>query len=231
MYDHLLFDADGTLFNFEAAEKWALSHVLEELGIDPSDEAIDTYSRINNGVWLEFEQGLITMDRLKTERFRRFYSRYGLQGDPGLTAQRYTLMLSRSFHLYDDAIPVLDELKNRNIPMSLITNGISNVQRGRLAATGTRDYFTAVVISEEIGIQKPHPSYFEKALSLVRDTGAPAKRPLVIGDSPTSDIRGGIDSGLDTCWINRFGMPTDPTLRPTYEITGLKELLDILGTR
>jgi FMN phosphatase YigB (HAD superfamily) len=96
MYDHLLFDADGTLFNFEAAEKWALSHVLEELGIDPSDEAIDTYSRINNGVWLEFEQGLITMDRLKTERFRRFYSRYGLQGDPGLTAQRYTLMLSRS---------------------------------------------------------------------------------------------------------------------------------------
>lgn len=229
MYDHLLFDADGTLFNFEAAEKWALSHVLEELGIDPSNEALDTYSRINNGVWLEFEQGLITMERLKTERFRRFYSRYGLQGDPGSTAQRYTVMLSKSFHLYDDTIPVLDELKSRNVPMSLITNGISTVQRGRLVATGTQDYFTAVVISEEIGIQKPHPRYFEKALSLIRDTGVPAERPLVIGDSPTSDIRGGIDSGLDTCWINRFGMPGDPTVKPTFEITELRELLDILG--
>jgi YjjG family noncanonical pyrimidine nucleotidase len=228
MYDHLFFDADGTLFDFMAAEKWALSQVFEEVGIPANDDAIATYSRINNGVWLEFEQGLLSMDRLKTERFKRFFSQYGVSKDAERTARQYTSKLSQSYHLFDDSMPVLESLKARGIPMSLITNGISMVQRGRLEATGTRKYFSAIIISEEIGIQKPHPSYFTKAIAMAKASGKPAENPLVIGDSPSSDIKGGIDAGLDTCWINRFGMTANPEIRATYEVENLIQLLELL---
>jgi 2-haloacid dehalogenase len=228
MYDHLFFDADGTLFDFMAAERWALSRVFNEVGIPANDDSLATYSRINNGIWLEFEQGIIGMTELKTERFRRFFTRYGVSGNPHATAHRYTEILGESSHLYDDAIEVLDAIEKRGIPMSLITNGISTVQRGRLEATGTRHYFMAIIISEEIGIQKPHPDYFKKAKELVVAAGGSADHPLIIGDSPTSDIKGGLDSGIDTCWVNRFSMEKDPELPATYEITRLEELLGIL---
>lgn len=227
MYDHLFFDADGTLFDFGAAEKWALSQIFEEVGIPSDNDAIATYSRINNGVWLEFEQGLISMERLKTERFNRFFAKYGVSGNAQQTARSYTGKLGQSFHLFDDSIYVLEALKERGIPMSLITNGISTVQRGRLEATGTLHYFSAIIISEEIGIQKPHPSYFTKAIEMAKASGKPAENPLVIGDSPSSDIKGGLDSGLDTCWVNRFGMEKDPDIQPTYEVRDLLQFLEL----
>ena len=228
MYDHLFFDADGTLFDFISAERWALSLVFTELGIPADDESLKTYSNINNGVWLEFEQGLISMNDLKTERFNRFFAHYQVSGDPVLFSRRYTEMLSHSFHLYPDALEVLRELRRRSIPLSLITNGISSVQRGRLEATGTAEYFNTVIISEEIGVQKPHRDYFTKALELVEKTGPPARNPLIIGDSPTSDIQGGVNAGMDTCWINRFGMERDSRITPTHEVRDLHELLALL---
>lgn len=228
MYDHVFFDADGTLFDFMAAEKWAISHLLTELELTADEEATDTYSRINNGVWLEFEQGLISMEMLKTERFRRFHHHYGIERDPHHSATRYAQLLGQTFHLYEDAIPVLDALFEAGMPMTLITNGISAVQRGRLEASGTAKYFTAVVISEEIGIQKPEVGYFTKAIEMATRHGAKASSPLVVGDSITSDIRGGIAASLDTCWVNRFGMRADRLSLPTYEITTLYDLMPIL---
>ena len=231
MYDHLFFDADGTLWDFMASERWALSLVFTELGIEPTFEAISAYSRINNAVWLEFEQGLITLDILKIERFHRFQAHYGITIDPELSAKRYAEKLAQSYHLYADTILVLDELVKRRYPLSLITNGISNIQRGRLAANGTQHYFEAIIISEEVGARKPDPEYFEIALKMARESGYPSHNPLVIGDSPTSDIRGAIDSGIDTCWINRYGMEKDKNTIATYEIKNLEELLPILDNR
>lgn len=229
MYDHIFFDADGTIFDFMAAERWAISSVLDKLGIGSSNEAIEAYSRINNDVWLEFEQGVISLEQLKTERFKRLNARYQVTGDPAASAAHYEQRLSETYHLYDDALPVLELLRKSNIPMSMITNGISTVQRGRLRATGTARYFKTVVISEEIGFQKPDPRYFAIALQMAKNTGYPPERPLVVGDSPSSDIRGGIGANLDTCWINRFGMRTDTDAIPTFEITSLSELPVILG--
>jgi FMN phosphatase YigB (HAD superfamily) len=137
MYEHIFFDADGTLFDFQAAETWAISTLLSELGVEPTEEAAQTYSRINNGVWLEFEQGLITMEKLKTERFLRFHTYYGVNGDPGHSAARYAQLLSQTYHLYDDAIPVLDALQEAGMPMTLITNGISRVH-GKVAGDQRR---------------------------------------------------------------------------------------------
>jgi FMN phosphatase YigB (HAD superfamily) len=107
----------------------------------------------------------------------------------------------------------------------MITNGISTVQRGRLLATGTLHYFSTIVISEEIGVQKPSRAYFEKALEMAK----PANNPLVIGDSLTSDITGANNVGLDSCWVNRYGMVNEEGIKRTYEITSLEELLPLLN--
>lgn len=229
MYDHVFFDADGTIFDFMAAEHWAISQVIAALGLDPDGKAAETYSHINNGVWLEFEQKRITLQQLKTERFRRFLLHHQITGNPKEISNRYEGLLAQTYHLYDDALPVLDTIRNAGIPMSLITNGIAQVQRGRLRATGTASYFKAIVISEEIGIQKPDPRYFSVALRKAREAGTSAEHPLVVGDSPTSDIRGGIAAGWDTCWVNRFGMTLDHDAVPTHEISSLLELPRILG--
>lgn len=228
MYDHLFFDADGTLFDFVAAQDWALSQVFTEFGIPANKESLQTYSDINASVWLEFEQGLISLQKLKTERFRRFFARYGVTGNPETFSVRYTETLSHSYHLYDDALTTLNTLQQRNYPMSMITNGISSVQRGRLEATKTAQYFKAIIISEEIGVQKPHLSYFTRALAMAAEAGFPAKRPLIIGDSPTSDIQGGLNAHIDTCWINRFSMESDPAIPSTYEVSNLHQLIKLL---
>ncbi|MGI6466657.1 MAG: YjjG family noncanonical pyrimidine nucleotidase [Sphaerochaetaceae bacterium] len=229
MYDHLLFDADGTLLDFMSAEKSAVKRVLKELELPVKESIIASYSKINNDVWLEMEKGLLSIKELKVERFRRFYALYNLDKDPVVGSEIYSQFLSETYHLYYDAIEVLQRLKKSGIAMSLITNGIASVQWGRLKASAIREYFNTVVISEEIGIQKPDPRYFEITKEMVQQNGDKIENPLIIGDSLTSDIAGGIASGIDTCWINRFDMTLPENIKPTYQIKNLFELLKLLN--
>lgn len=224
MYDNLFFDADGTLFDFMSGERWALKRVFSHLKIEVTEKALECYSQINNAVWLNFEQGLITIEDLKVERFRRFHQKYAIDSPPEESAKAYEEELSRSFHLYADALPILEHLSKSGIALTLITNGISAVQRGRLVATGTLHYFSAIVISEEIGVQKPNRAFFDKALEMA----SPTKKPLVIGDSLTSDIAGANNAGLDSCWVNRYKMVNTEGIKTTYEITSLEELLPLI---
>jgi 2-haloacid dehalogenase len=173
---------------------------------------------------LNFEQGLITIEDLKVERFRRFHQKYAIDSPPEESAKAYEEELSRSFHLYADALPILEHLSKSGIALTLITNGISAVQRGRLVATKTLHYFSAIVISEEIGVQKPNRAFFDKALEMA----SPTKKPLVIGDSLTSDIAGANNAGLDSCWVNRYKMVNTEGIKTTYEITSLEELLPLI---
>ncbi|PKL14079.1 MAG: noncanonical pyrimidine nucleotidase, YjjG family [Spirochaetae bacterium HGW-Spirochaetae-8] len=228
MYNHLLFDADGTLFDFKAAERHALEALFHELDIAGTDRMRTLYSEVNHAIWLEFEQGKISLGSLKTERFRRFFDALHLGHDPLQTSIRYLDFLSRSDHLLPGAIEVLTTLKQRGYRLSLITNGISRVQRGRLAATKTLSFFDHLVISEEIGSQKPDPAFFSALFSITNMDRYAQRHALVIGDSLTSDIKGGLDAQLDTCWYNPDKIPVDPQMKPTYEISRLEELLDLL---
>lgn len=228
MYDHLLFDADGTLFDFEAAEQWALEQLFAELGLACTSEAVAHYHVINNAIWKELEEGTITIEVLKTERFKRFFFQYGIDGDPEKAATRYLDYLSLSDHLFPEARRLLETLASSGWHLSLVTNGISRVQRGRLAASNTLQYFDAVFIGEEIGIQKPHPQFFFHALEQLKGKGLSCEYPLIIGDSLSSDIKGGLDAGISTCWYNPRYMPPDPTIIPTSEIHQLHELFKLL---
>jgi 2-haloacid dehalogenase len=229
MYDHLLFDADGTLLDFVSAQRWALRQVFVSLDLLPTEDNLNIYSQINNEIWLEYEQGLITMEALKTERFKRFYAKFNLTGDYEATSKLYAKTLSQSYHLYDDALPTLQRLKENNIEMSMITNGISFIQKGRLKAAAIENYFKVIVISEEIGLQKPDPLYFEKTLDLIKERGINVNKALVIGDSLTSDIAGAVNAKLDSVWINRYHMERYIDVKPNYEITKLEQLFNVLN--
>ncbi len=228
MYDHILFDADGTLWDFTAAENYALKALFEEGGLLVTDEMIGTYHTINHRLWLDLEKGLTTMEKLKVERFFRFYAAYQVDFDAETAAERYIHHLSTSHHIYDDTLQVLEEIEAMGIPMSIITNGITAVQKGRVEATGTFRFFSYVAIGEELGYVKPDVRFFSRTFEKLNRRGFFPHRPLVVGDSLSSDIEGSVQAGLDSVWINRYDMDIPSSPAYTYTIRNLEELLPII---
>ena len=226
-YAFLLFDFDGTLVDYEKTESWSLREAFRVTGI-PYDEArvLPEYNRINSALWKEFEKGGISAPELRVKRFRVLFDIAGIQGDAEKIARAYMSFLSESAFLFDGALCLLETL-HRSHKIGLITNGLKEAQRKRLALTGAGKYMDSVAISDEIGIQKPDSGIFEYAMKEAGHTDK--STTLVIGDSLTSDILGGITFGIDTCWFNPKGKSAEGGITPTYEIRSLHELPALLG--
>ena len=202
-HKYLLLDADGTFLDFERTEKEALGLLFAHFGID--EGLSSSYHTANARCWEEFEKGLITMEELKERRFDLFFRSQGLNLDAGEASRLYIDELSRHAYYIDGAEELLAHL-SREHSLSVITNGIAQVQRGRLEALGAMRFFDHVVISEEVGVQKPSKAFFERALALI---GAEKEDCLVIGDSLTSDIKGAQDAGMDAFHLH-LGKPAAP---------------------
>ena len=225
-YRFILFDADGTLLDYEKSEEAALQASLEEEGIPyRKEDHLEVYRIINQELWELFEQGGIRADDLRIERFRRFLQELNLETDPVPIARRYLGHLAQEAHLYDGAEKVLKSLKPRYM-LGIVTNGLKEVQRNRFSRTVLPAYMDCIIVSDEVGVQKPDPAIFRLALEAAghQEPGT----TLVVGDSLTSDIQGGWNAGMDTCWFNPGGKGNITNLRPTYEIRDLIELLQIL---
>jgi len=224
-YTWLLFDADDTLFDFPRAEANALRWTLEQSGL-PSDNPADfeIYARCNQQVWQEFERGELTSQELRVKRFRLFFDEVGLAGDPQTVSPLYLRNLALGSDLLPGAEAVIRAVQGR-YRLALVTNGLKEVQRPRLARSALRDSFEHVFISEEVGAAKPSSAYFDAVFAGIGHP--PRTSVLLIGDSLTSDMRGGLAYGLDTCWYNPTAKPTD--LPVTYQIRQLEELLPLLG--
>lgn len=228
-YLWLLFDADGTLFDYEAAEQQALSATLAQFGVPFGPAVLAIYQQVNGRLWRDFEQGLTTPERIKTDRFVLLLDALGLTEpppDPVRMGEAYLTILGTCVDLLPDALKVLNALTGK-ARLALITNGLTKVQRARLSNSGLDAYFEAVVISEEEGVAKPDPGIFDIIFSRM---GYPSRSEvLMIGDSLTSDIRGANRYGIDACWVNLAGLPRDPDIDVRYEIRSLLELLSIVG--
>jgi len=225
-YTWLLFDADDTLFDFPRAEANALRWTLEQSNLPFHPEYFEIYSRCNQQVWQEFERGEVTSLELRVKRFRLFFDEAGLAGDPQTVSPLYLRNLALGADLLPGAEEVIRALRGR-FHLALVTNGLKEVQRPRLERSVLRDSFEQVFISEEVGAAKPARAYFE---AVFRGIGEPPKETvLLIGDSLTSDMRGGLEYGLDTCWYNPNGKITD--LPVTYQISHLPELIELLGKK
>jgi 2-haloacid dehalogenase len=224
-YPWLWFDADGTLFDFNRAEAIALKNAFELASTPFKDEYLDTYRQINQQLWEALEQGAITPAALQVRRFELLVQTTQLTCSANQISMAYIEQLAICAELIDGAYDVLRALQGKS-QIAIVTNGLQTVQRSRLARSPIRDCISELIISEEVGAAKPDAAFFANALA---QSGYPAKCDvLIIGDSLTSDIQGGADYGIDTCWYNPAGKPRPSNLQITYEIRHLHELLEVL---
>jgi 2-haloacid dehalogenase len=234
-YRWLLFDADGTLFDYVAAERQALARTFAQAGLSFDDEILTAYQQINARLWKALELGELTPAQIKVRRFGELFAALDLADfvttvalrDPEAFSARYLMNLGDCTDLIPGARSLLERLEGK-VRLALITNGLKDVQRSRLAKSGLDCYFEAVVISDEVGVSKPEPGIFDIAFDRMDQ---PAKGDvLMIGDSLTSDMRGAIRYGIDACWFNPEAHPRDPSIDVRYEIRYFEELLPLLHT-
>jgi 2-haloacid dehalogenase len=225
-YELLLFDADGTILDYDAGERQALGATLASCSLPRTPEVLQLYRQINSGLWKSFERGEIRAEEIKTERFRQLFTAAGSDADPREAGALYLEHLGKTGFLMPGARELLTLLRP-DFRLALITNGITRTQYGRLEAAGIRDCFDPVIISEEVGVQKPDPGIF--SLLFRRAGHARKETALIIGDSLTSDMAGGIGFGIDTCWFNPNKQPRNPEIPVTWEIHRLAELPALLS--
>ncbi len=223
-YKALLIDADETLFDFHAAEENAINEINALVNICDAD-AQKNYSAINAQCWRDYEKGLITQDEVKVRRFREYLALYGVDADPVLIGEKYADALSKQCILLDGALEVLDTIKGK-LPIILVTNGIGRVQRGRLDKGNLWHYFHSVIISQEVGTQKPDPKMLFAALETLE--GVSKEDALMCGDSLTSDILAANRAGIDACWYNPKGKQLPEDMHAEYEIRDIRDLTSII---
>lgn len=225
-YKLVIFDADETLFDFSKSEKYALEHAIKDHSIDYSEDYhLPLYKKINIAIWQEFERGEITQKELKVERFRRFLNEINDNSDAFSFGESFMDHLAQASFLYNGVEQLVEDL-SKSHRLVFITNGLTRVQKHRVRKSVIAHYFERVIISEEIGYAKPNPMIFIEGL---KGLELPSKREMVIvGDSLTSDIPGGINYGIDTIWYNPYKKPNQSPHIPTHEIDSLEKLYNIL---
>lgn len=225
-YRWIVFDADGTLFDFEHAERAALARTCGEFGLSLSPEMLRTYQAVSAVLWRQLEAGEMTWSRLRSARFEELFRRAGIDLEPEPISTRYVELLGREHHLLPGAEALVRELAPR-FRLLLATNGIAEVQHRRFGASPIRPFFEDLVISEEVGVSKPAGGFFAEVFA--RMGGPERAEVLVVGDSLSSDIAGGASYGVDTCWFNPGRVENASGIRPTYEIASLPELRGVVG--
>ncbi len=225
-YYCILFDADNTLLNFDAAENKALAETLVNYGIEPDAETVQTYRTINEELWRQLEKGQIRREKLFGERFSRFLKAINAAGDGVEMNRCYLEQLSTHPDLMSpEVLDVLREL-SEVATLAVVTNGFQKVQIRRLAESGVLNFMEDVFVSEKMDSEKPNRRIFDAAL---RALGVENREHvLVVGDGLSSDIQGGVNAGLDTCWYNPSHAENPGKVVPTYEIADLKELYPLV---
>ncbi len=226
-YELILFDLDGTLFDYDRAEEYALKKSMEYFGIDfNTDFYLEKYRKINKEVWGEFERGETNLDELKLKRFRILFDIFDIKQDIEVFSKSYLDFIAEASFMIEGAEKIISALY-REYKLALVTNGIYSTQYKRLSGSPLKNYFDVFVASERIGIAKPDPDFFSFVFK--ESEHSDKKTAVIVGDSLSSDIKGGLDFGIDTCWFNPGKIRNEGELSPTYEIEKLAQIKDILA--
>ena len=218
-YTTLLFDADETLLDFPASERAALKGVLEHFSVPYTEELRATFSSINLALWKQLEKGLVTRDVIRLRRFEQFARAAKISADPKEMSALYVELLGQSCFVLEGAAELCKRLSEK-YELYIVTNGIGIVQQSRLAKSGLLPCFKGVFVSEEIGSQKPDKKFFDFIFEKIPEKNK--EKVIIIGDSMTSDILGGINAGIDTCFFNPWGR--EEIYKPTYTVSSYHEL-------
>lgn len=223
----LLWDVDGTLLDFDYSMRHSLRRCFGSIGRPLTEEMIEGYSRINDSYWKRLERGEVTKKELLSGRFRDFFAEYGLTGiDVDAFRKDYEAGLGNTYAFQDDALTVVKSLQG-HYRQYVVTNGVTAVQENKLKLSGLSEVMDGIFISETIGSAKPSRVFFDYCLEHLeeKDKG----KILIIGDSLTSDILGGIQAGIRTCWYNPGEKNPPLEYRADYEISVLQQIYEVLG--
>lgn len=226
MIRNVLFDLDDTLFDFHKAEKIALTKTLVHFGIDPTEETLALYSTINAAHWKRLELGEISREEVKVGRYRELFKTIGVECDPVKATAYYESMLAIGHYFMPGAPELLEELY-RKYRLYIVSNGTAKVQEGRIGSSGIAKYMDGIFISQILGANKPDKQFFDICFAEILDFSL--SETVIIGDSLSSDIKGGINAGITTVWFNPKGIENDNDIKPDYTIKELSEVPGLLS--
>lgn len=221
----VLLDLDDTLLDFHKAERIAISKTFVHFGIEPEEALIHRYSEINAEQWKRLERGEISREQVLVGRFALLFDELGLTCSSREAKRTYENFLSQGHYFIPGAEALLEALQGK-YRLFICSNGTAVVQEGRLKSAGIGPYFEEIFISEEIGFNKPSVEFFERCFKKIPDFCR--ERTIMIGDSLTSDILGGMNAGIRTCWFNPQGRPGRGDIVPDYELGKLEQVPGLL---
>lgn len=221
MIEYVLLDLDDTILDFSRSEREALERTLLCVGVEPTDAIAHRYSAINDAHWKRLERGELTRAEVKLGRFVQLFSELGVSYDPETARRYYEEQIATIAYFLPDAEWLLNAL-SASYKLYLVSNGTSAVQHGRIAKLGLASYFEKIFLSEEIGFVKPQKEFFDRCFADIPDFDS--EKAIIVGDSLTSDIRGGLNAGIKTCWFHPEGDSAFLESMPTITVKSLREI-------
>ena len=221
-------DLDDTILDFGRGERKALCRTLLDLGINPSPELVARYVEINIGLWRAFERREIDREEVLVGRFRRLFSEFNIMASAEAAEESYEKYLSMEHDFLPGAEQMLKDLYNDGrYSLYMATNGNPAVQWPRIKDTDIGKYFKDIFISYDFGVGKPNREFFERCFERIEDFKP--EEAIIIGDSLTSDIKGGINAGIKTCHFNHRNHAYSDII-PDYEIKNMSELKALIDS-
>ena len=221
MIEFLFLDLDDTILDFHKAERIAIAKTIREFGVEPTEEILHLYHEINKWHWEQLELGTLTRAEVLVNRFGVLFERLGKEVDATKCARAYEHNLSIGHYFLPGAEEAVDAL-SKKYRLFLASNGTATVQKGRMTSA---NLFETVFVSQEIGYNKPSKDYFDACFATISDFGK--EKAIIVGDSLSSDIKGGINAGIRTVWVNPEHKDCGE-IKPDYEIESISQLEDLL---
>lgn len=223
---HIFFDLDHTIWDFDRNAEETLNELyhaykLHDLGLTSCSDFITTYTENNHQLWADYHLGKITKDFLRAERFSKTFTQLGIQPDavPHQFEDDYVNISPTKTNLFEGAENVLTYLQQK-YTLHIISNGFKETTLTKMDLSGLNPYFTNVIISEDVGVNKPNPLIFEFALDKAKANKAES---IMIGDSLEADIYGALNFGMDAIFFNPTKKEKPEDVK--REIAHLEELL------
>lgn len=232
MVRNIFLDLDDTVLDFTKAERIAVARTLEEFGLKAEDRVLDRYHILNLYQWKQLEKGLITREQVKVRRYENLFSEFGIEADAAAAAATYEKNLGIGHYFIPGAEAFLKWAAER-YSLHMVSNGTATVQDQRIENAGIAGYFKGIYISEKLGKNKPSKEFFDLVFeNIISDIDCKfsVRDSIIIGDSLTSDIKGGNGVGLRSVWFNMRGEKNDTDIIPDYTVKNFDELKGLLNS-
>lgn len=230
-YKAILWDLDQTLLDFNKSQTYALKYTFDKLNTPLDAQMIELYAGINESYWKRYERGEVTKDEVQLGRFITLLDDLGITHiKPKDIQEIYQDALGSVFYFLEESNQLVTMIKEKGFRQYVVTNGVNKTQGSKMKLSGLDKLVDGAFISEQVGYPKPHKAFFDVCFThLANSDGIERKECVLVGDSLTSDMKGGMTVGIDTCWYNPEGLVNTSGIKVTYEIKSLWELPGILG--